>query len=294
MQEIEFMMKEERRSIWVPWRDISAEEIAASHDRSQRAGVLFPCRGPELQLPLEELAIAFRDYSMFLAVFEKHVPFMMTAIEEESIIFLLTDPGLVVLRMLGNEKTLDRWYDRGVRVGTVFSEESCGTHALNLARRKGSPVALQGREHKCHVFWAYWSLAAPIQNGHGEIQGYLSIMINHKCDPQKVAIEMQIFIRSIEQDLSSAPIQPEPKTETGAAETRVILEAYEKLTERETDILKLLFSGLTNQQIAAKLHLSLNTVGTHCKRIFQKLGIEGGRKGLLRYLQDKQKNAQNR
>ncbi|MDY0324257.1 MAG: hypothetical protein RBR24_09650 [Candidatus Carbobacillus sp.] len=106
------MLKEAWRSIWAPWRDISTEDIAASHDRSQRAGVLFPCKGPEIQLKLEELADAFRDYARLLAVFEKHVPFIMTAIEEESVIFLLTDPELVVLRMLGNEKILDTWYDR--------------------------------------------------------------------------------------------------------------------------------------------------------------------------------------
>ncbi|PTQ55689.1 MAG: hypothetical protein BSOLF_1715 [Candidatus Carbobacillus altaicus] len=105
---------------------------------------------------------------------------------------------------------------------------------------------------------------------------------------------MQIFIKSIEKDLSSVPIQLEPEEKTGATKTHVIIDEHEKLTEREIDILKLVLSGLSNQEIADKLHISLNTVGTHCKRIFQKLGIEGGRKGLLRYLSDNKKNALNR
>jgi DNA-binding CsgD family transcriptional regulator/PAS domain-containing protein len=45
----------------------------------------------------------------------------------------------------------------------------------------------------------------------------------------------------------------------------------EQLTDREVEILPLLVSGLTNQQIAARLHLSAGTVRNHLGRLFPKL-----------------------
>ncbi len=46
------------------------------------------------------------------------------------------------------------------------------------------------------------------------------------------------------------------------------------LTERETDVLKLLATGMANKEIADKLNISTNTVITHRKNISQKTGIK--------------------
>lgn len=46
-----------------------------------------------------------------------------------------------------------------------------------------------------------------------------------------------------------------------------------KLTKRETEIIKLIRAGHTNQEIAEKLYLSIYTVETHRKNIMQKLGL---------------------
>ena len=45
------------------------------------------------------------------------------------------------------------------------------------------------------------------------------------------------------------------------------------LTERECEILRLIASGLTNRQIAAKLFISIKTVETHRSNILQKLDV---------------------
>ncbi|MBI4282673.1 MAG: response regulator transcription factor [Chloroflexi bacterium] len=49
--------------------------------------------------------------------------------------------------------------------------------------------------------------------------------------------------------------------------------AYDGLTEREREVLKLIGEGRTNQEIAELLFLSPNTVQTHRSRIMDKLGL---------------------
>jgi LuxR family maltose regulon positive regulatory protein len=49
----------------------------------------------------------------------------------------------------------------------------------------------------------------------------------------------------------------------------------EPLTPREIEVLGHLAQGLTMEDIATALHLSVNTVKTHLKNIYRKLGVSG-------------------
>lgn len=46
------------------------------------------------------------------------------------------------------------------------------------------------------------------------------------------------------------------------------------LTERELEVLQELAAGHANKEIAARLHVSPNTVKTHVARVFEKLGAK--------------------
>jgi len=48
----------------------------------------------------------------------------------------------------------------------------------------------------------------------------------------------------------------------------------EALTERETEVLRLLARGESNKQIARQLHITDKTVKTHVSNIFSKLGVQ--------------------
>jgi DNA-binding NarL/FixJ family response regulator len=47
----------------------------------------------------------------------------------------------------------------------------------------------------------------------------------------------------------------------------------DQLTERETDVLRLLAQGQSNQEIARNLHISMTTVRSHVSNILTKLGV---------------------
>jgi len=54
------------------------------------------------------------------------------------------------------------------------------------------------------------------------------------------------------------------------------------LTDREQHVLRYLASTLSNTEIAAELYLSVNTVKTHQRMIYRKLGADGRRDAIRR------------
>lgn len=55
----------------------------------------------------------------------------------------------------------------------------------------------------------------------------------------------------------------------------------EPLTEREKDVLRLLVQGNSNKEIARSLHIAEETVKTHIKRIYGKLGVQSRAQAIL-------------
>jgi LuxR family maltose regulon positive regulatory protein len=56
----------------------------------------------------------------------------------------------------------------------------------------------------------------------------------------------------------------------------------EPITERELEVLRLLNSDLSNREIATSLFLSLNTVKSHTKHIYSKLGVRARHQAVAR------------
>ncbi len=56
----------------------------------------------------------------------------------------------------------------------------------------------------------------------------------------------------------------------------------EELSDRELDVLRLLRSDLSGPDIARELIVSLNTVRTHTRHIYTKLGVNNRREAVRR------------
>lgn len=74
-----------------------------------------------------------------------------------------------------------------------------------------------------------------------------------------------------------------PKVQTIVVEKEVMVQSFALnedelnklgISKRELEVLQLMAEGLSNQEIAARLFVSLNTIKTHSSRIFEKLDVK--------------------
>jgi LuxR family maltose regulon positive regulatory protein len=75
---------------------------------------------------------------------------------------------------------------------------------------------------------------------------------------------------------------PQPVTAPKSTISHQGSDTIEPLSERELEVLKLLRSELSGPEIAQQLIVSLNTLRTHTKSIFNKLGVNNRRAAVRR------------
>jgi len=77
----------------------------------------------------------------------------------------------------------------------------------------------------------------------------------------------------VQQLLTAFPVE-EPEEADSSNTQAPTPEHIEPLSEREIEVLQLISEGLTNQEIATKLYLSLHTVKAHARNIYGKLSVK--------------------
>jgi putative two-component system response regulator len=101
-------------------------------------------------------------------------------------------------------------------------------------------------------------------------------------DPQVVRAFSKLLSMSIQ--LEEPAEQPAPARYLPAGKPDPAPESkdYERLTPRELDVLRLVAGGLTNREIAQRIHLSLGTVKVHVEHIIAKLGANDRTQAAMR------------
>jgi NarL family two-component system response regulator LiaR len=87
--------------------------------------------------------------------------------------------------------------------------------------------------------------------------------------------------RIVMSQLQPASDRPAPKEDSDGPS------GFSLLTEREVDVLKLVTQGLNNAEISDRLCISMNTVKTHLKNVFQKLEVEDRTAAALKALRER-------
>jgi len=109
----------------------------------------------------------------------------------------------------------------------------------------------------------------------GESRGYIRIFVD--AGPPMARLLYEALSKGIMPDyvqrlLAAFPVEKPEQMQ------RTLIQSHESewiepLSDRELEVLELIAEGLSRQEIAAKLVLSLNTVKTHARNIYSKLGV---------------------
>lgn len=205
----------------------------------------------------------------------------MTATSETTIrIAIVDDHGIVRqgLRMLLTRPGFE-----------VIAEGTCGQDAADIAAKLQPDVMLldirmkdgDGLKFLPHVLEASPDTRVIMLTTYTN-PGYLARAINEgaagyltkETEPEKIVaaihtavnnnrlFDQSLLTQALQAAVDPAPPEPEP--------TAMPVEA---LSERETEVLQLIASGMSNASIAKTLSISLPTVKTHVQHILKKLSV---------------------
>lgn len=138
--------------------------------------------------------------------------------------------------------------------------EGMAVKALILAEQKGNEIAAQQSMLQ----------AVQLSRPEGYIRTYLNL--GRSCFDLLKSLTVKDNKIKIYRDLILDHFQSHHKVKPTLYESHQHGD-YEKLSSREIEVLNLMASGMTNEQIAQKLYLTNNTIRAHSTHIFDKLGV---------------------
>jgi LuxR family maltose regulon positive regulatory protein len=157
--------------------------------------------------------------------------------------------------------------EEGGRMGSV--SEILVLQALAHEAQGDSPAALVPLERVL-------SLAEP--------EGYVRIFVDEGLPMARLLYEA--LSQGVESDyirrlLAAFPVAESEQTASSPMRGSKS-ELVEPLSERELEVLQLIAEGLTNQEVATRLYLSLHTVKVHARNIFTKLAVKNRAQAVAR------------
>lgn len=109
-----------------------------------------------------------------------------------------------------------------------------------------------------------------------EPEGYVRTFVDQGPPMQhllQLAVAHGIATDYVPRLLAAFPVEQGEKVWAEPRKTAIQQPLVEPLTERETNILRLMGAGLSHHEIASELYLSINTIKWHTTHIYGKLGV---------------------
>lgn len=247
------------------------EEIEVSHQFCSLSLLSANIEKPQIYLSAKTLKDKLNFNMPIIKIVESLVEQILQTDPRNDYIFILSDPDLNILQVLATHKSFELTRKFGIIPGAIFTETSCGTNAFNLAKQRGRNVAITGSQHYCQIFQMLYCVAGPIKKPNGEIVGYLDLSRPKVKELGPSLMILKTIVAEIEHEILNALPQ---RAAVKDPITRMLpLEIEQHLTEREQEICWLLLKRVTTEEIAIRLCLSIETVRTYRKKIYQKLNV---------------------
>jgi PAS domain S-box-containing protein len=241
---------------------LAVENAQLYEDAVQRLGRLTA---------LEQVSLALSaspDLRLTLKVILDHVSAQLDVDAADVLLLDETDNSLTLAASTGFRATAMSEYrlpaDEGIPGRAMTSRRIETVTALSAFSqfRRRSMFAREG-------FKAYG--AVPLIS-RGRLLGALEVFHRSQLQPDQ---EWQAFLESLGTvaavAIDSATMQERLRQVRGTAEPR--RQPAPELSRVETDILRMAVEGMTNREIAARVHLSQNTVKFHIRKLLQKTGV---------------------
>ena len=253
----------------------SPAELKASYHRCRALRVPPKLDRPQQILPKTLLDPRLAKNAFLLTAAGQVITPRHYAGAQKDHIYILCDPELVTLKIFAASEILVAAEEVGVKPGTVFTEASCGTNALALAREHHRLLAIRGEQHYCKLFKNWWCVASPVKNPAGRTIGFLDISMHAERELVSTIALLQTLVESIEDKLSRLSF--DYAGQRTSSPPPLLPEMERELSPRQREILRLLASGLANKEIAKECSISIETVKTHCRSIYRRIGIRNPR-----------------
>lgn len=159
--------------------------------------------------------------------------------------------------------------------------ECCVLEAL-AHHQQGDPSAAQAALHKALTLAASEGYLRSFVD-EGEVMRLLIADCKLQMTSFNAADGLRQRLVYLDQLLAAfPPLAQEPTTPAARHSPSPIANLIEPLSTRELELLHLMADGLSNQEIADRLFITLGTVKSHANHIFGKLGVQGRVKAINR------------
>lgn len=227
-------------------------------ERGLSKDILMPC----IVLTNREFGLLSNNNQLLISIFNTSIEQIKHSITGRYL-FLLTDVQGVLLAIGSSKQIEQQVKESGIKPGTSFAEESCGTNAISLAVELKKPVYIRPEQHYCQFLKKWYCYAIPLYIDKN-IAGYLDISTIDQMMKKELTVITELLAYQIITEYEKIVRN---KTES------VKNEIKSQLTEQQLEILKLLVKGYTEKAIASELHLGICTIKYHKSNIFKKLGV---------------------